>query len=456
LTLIKSISGIRGTLGGNPGKNLTAIDIVECAAGFGEWLKKQNKPERIVIGRDGRVSGNWVNTLVTNTLLSQGIDVVDLGLSTTPTVEMLVPKLNAGAGIIITASHNPQEWNALKFLNYKGEFISADDGQSILDNIDEGLINFSEYKEFGTYTQITDAFEHHITEILDLEYVPENQIKKAKFKVVVDCINSTGAISIPPLLQALGVEYMLINEEINGVFAHNPEPLPKNLTKLAEAVVNFNADFGIAVDPDVDRLALVCEDGSFFGEEYTLVAVADYLLNHKKGSTVSNLSSSRALSDITKNYGCDYFAASVGEVNVVKEMKLRNAVIGGEGNGGIIYPGLHYGRDALVGIAFVLALLSERKMSLGEIRKSYPNYIIIKDKIPLSEDLNLETIFKLLTDKFSSEKLNHSDGLKIDFQQGWVHMRKSNTEPIVRIYAEAKTREEAEDIIKKISTEIPV
>ena len=452
MTLIKSISGIRGTIGGTVNEGLTPIDTVKFASAYGTWLKNKNPNKRlkVVIGRDARPSGQMVSDLVCSSLIGLGIDVVNLGLSTTPTVEIAVPLENADGGIILTASHNPKQWNALKFLNHKGEFISKSDGEELLSYIESGKLEYESVDKLGQYSTKEGSISAHIDAILALDTVDSDLVHSKKMKVVVDCINSTGAISIPPLLDALGVDYVLLNAEITGDFAHNPEPLPANLVDLCSAVVSEKADFGIAVDPDVDRLALVSDDGSLFGEEYTLVAVADYLLSKKAGNTVSNLSSTRALSDITKKYGGDYFASAVGEVNVVEMMKAKNAVIGGEGNGGIIYPGLHYGRDALVGIAFILSLLAERSMSLSELRASYPDYYISKNKIDLDASLDLDSIFKALRDKFSNESLNEIDGLKIDFEEGWVHLRKSNTEPIIRVYSESKSEEKSKDLAMQV------
>lgn len=450
MTLIKSISGIRGTIGGKPGENLTPIDIVECTTAFGLWILKNHSNPKVVIGRDGRISGAMVSSIVSQTLISLGIDVVDLGYSTTPTVEMAVVFESAAAGIVLTASHNPKQWNALKFLNHKGEFISKADGEELLSYIEAGKLEYKEVDHLGSYTTKDGSIEEHIQAILDLETVNADLIRSKNLKVVVDCINSTGSISIPPLLEALGVDYVLLNEEITGDFAHNPEPLPAHLVDLCDTVVKEKADFGIAVDPDVDRLALVSDDGTLFGEEYTLVAVADYLLSKKAGNTVSNLSSTRALSDITTKYGGSYYASAVGEVNVVEMMKANDAVIGGEGNGGVIYPGLHYGRDALVGIAFVLSLIAERSTTLSALKASYPDYYISKNKIQLDDSINLDEIFKTLREKFKDERLNDIDGLKIDFEEGWVHLRKSNTEPIIRVYSESKSEEKSKDLAMQV------
>lgn len=450
LTLIKSISGIRGTIGGKKGENLTPMDVVECTAGLGVWLKRRKAAQKIVVGRDGRISGAIVSQLAINTLLAMGIDVIDLGYSTTPTVEMMVPYLNAGAGIIFTASHNPKQWNALKFLNQYGEFISAADGQEIIDIINEGEITFSDVDHLGQYSQNKNGIEYHIQKVLNFKHVNADAIKHAGFRVVVDCINSTGSISIPPLLDALGVQYTLLNTDNYGDFAHNPEPLPHHLTQLSETVINTNAHLGISIDPDVDRLAFVNEDGSMFGEEYTLVAVADYILSREKGNAVSNLSSTRALADVTAKHGGEYHASAVGEVNVVNTMKSCHAVIGGEGNGGIIIPALHYGRDALAGIAVFLSLLAERNSTMSELKSGYPKYEIIKDKIDLTPDVNIDEIIARLKSAFGSEKLNDVDGLKIDFAEGWVHLRKSNTEPIIRIYCEAPDIDTAKSLIQKV------
>lgn len=452
MTLIKSISGIRGTIGGKKGNNLTPIDIVESVAGFGTWLKRKGLPEKIVVGRDGRISGQIVSNLAINTLLAMGIDVINLDYSTTPTVEMAVPLHNAGAGIIFTASHNPKQWNALKFLNNKGEFISETDGHEILEIIKMGDISYSETDNLGSYSEDNNAFNYHIGEILKYKYVNVEAIKAAKFNVVADCINSTGALMLPLLFDRLDVEYTLINDRNFGNFEHNPEPLPAHLTELSTKVVEMNADLGISVDPDVDRLAFVCEDGSMFGEEYTLVAVADYILSKESGNSVSNLSSSRALADVTHKHGGSYYASAVGEVNVVNEMKRVNAVIGGEGNGGVIVPGLHYGRDAIAGIVIFLSHLAETQMKMTELKSTYPAYVIIKDKIELTPDFDFSGIVSKIKDKFKSEKLNDIDGIKIDFREGWVHLRKSNTEPIVRIYAESTDEKTATNLINKVKS----
>lgn len=450
MTLIKSISGIRGTIGGKAGDNLTPQDVVECTAALAVWIKEQNAPPRVVVGRDGRLSGHIVSAIAINTLLAMGIDVIDLDLSTTPTVEIMVPETGAGAGIIFTASHNPGQWNALKFLNRKGEFISESDGQRIIDIIADGNITYQTVEKLGSYSTRDDAYDIHIKSILAYRHLNLPAVKNAGFKVVVDCINSTGAHAVPKLLDALGVNYILLNDKDFGHFAHNPEPLPAHLKQLSEETVASGAHLGISVDPDVDRLAFINEDGSMFGEEYTLVAVADYILSRETGNAVSNLSSTRALSDVAHRHGGQYSASAVGEVNVVNEMKRTNALIGGEGNGGVIIPDLHYGRDALAGIAVFLSLLAERQTSMTTLKASYPAYTIIKDKMDLTEDLDLDTIFKRIRTEFSNERINDIDGLKIDFAEGWVHMRKSNTEPIVRIYAEAQDEAVAKLLINKV------
>ena len=453
MALIKSISGIRGTIGGEKGNNLTPVDIVESVAGFGAWILKHHAKASVVVGRDGRISGPMVSQLAIQTLIGMGIDVINLGLSTTPTVEMYVTIANAQAGIIFTASHNPKEWNALKFLNEKGEFISAADGENILEMIRKGELDFVSVDQLGSVIQAHDAYDFHIQAILAHRLVDVAAITASQFHVVVDCINSTGALALPPLLEALGVKYTLINDAVTGDFAHNPEPLPAHLVQLSEAVKNSGAHMGISVDPDVDRLAFVCEDGSMFGEEGTLVAIADYILSKEKGNTVSNLSSTRALADVTRKHGGEYFAAAVGEVNVVTMMKSHNAIIGGEGNGGVIVPDLHYGRDAMIGIALFLSYVSQQKQNLTALRDALPQYTIIKDKLDVA-GLDLDAIFDRLKKSFASEKLNDIDGLKIDFEEGWVHFRKSNTEPIVRIYAEANTSAAAQALIDKVKAHI--
>ncbi len=460
MALIKSISGIRGTIGGVYGSNLTPQDIVECTAAFGTWIltKKNSKKAKVIIGRDARISGAMVSALVSNTLISLGIDVVDLGLSTTPTVEIAVPDENADAGIILTASHNPKEWNALKLLNAKGEFISAQDGSEVLEMIESGAIRYADVDELGKYSQDNTYIQKHIDKILALPLVNKAAVVAKKFRVVVDPVNSTGAISIVPLLEQMGCIVTLINGEVNGLFAHNPEPLPQNLNQLAREVLNKNAHLGIAVDPDVDRLAFVCDDGECFGEEYTLVAVADFVLQFTPGNTVSNLSSTSALKVVTEKYKQSYAAAAVGEVNVVTKMKETNAIIGGEGNGGVIYPTLHYGRDAMVGVALMLSSLAQFNKPLSFMRKKYPEFNIVKQKIDLPKGVNVDDLLNSLDDKYALMKSctrNRIDGLKIDFSDGnWIHMRKSNTEPIIRIYAESTSEVIADNLIEKINRDI--
>lgn len=452
MSLIISISGIRGTIGGKQGDNLTPIEIINFSAAYSKWLYNQHTNIRlkVVIGRDARISGDIVLQLVVSTLRACGVDIVDIGLATTPTVEMAVPLFKAHGGIIITASHNPANWNALKLLNNKGEFISASEGEYLLQIIEAKDFIFAEVKELGGY-KYCDFTEQHIQSILKLPLVKISTIKEKKYKVAVDTINSVGAIAIPKLLDALGVEYVLLNSTMDGNFAHNPEPLEKNLFAIIDYVKKHPVDIGIVVDPDVDRLAFIDEHGVMFGEEYSLVAIADYVLKHNKGATVSNLSSSRALRDVTHNYNQDYFAAAVGEVNVVNVMKETNAVIGGEGNGGIIYPPLHYGRDALVGIALFLSHLSELGISVSQLKKQYPNYEMIKSKIELNPTIDVDSILNKIVSTFSSNDISTTDGVKIDFAEGWVHLRKSNTEPIIRVYAEAKDIAAAENIIRKIT-----
>ena len=454
MALIKSISGIRGTIGGRAGENFTPQDIVECSAAFGYWLKQNGATPKVVIGRDGRITGSLVNQLVVQTLISLGFDVVDLGYSTTPTVEMAVPAEQAGAGIIITASHNPREWNALKFLNHKGEFISKKDGETLLQLLKDGQIDYSLVDDLGTYIQKDGYLEQHIDAILNHPMVDADAIRQKQFKIAVDCINSTGVIAVPMLLEKLNCSVTIINGALTGDFAHNPEPLPKNLLELSQTIKDHTLDLGIAVDPDVDRLALICEDGEAFGEEYTLVAVADHVLSQTKGDTVSNLSSSRALRDITEKHGGTYHASAVGEVNVVEKMKAVNAVIGGEGNGGVIVPDLHYGRDALAGIAFILTHLAKTGKSLGQLKQEYPSYAMVKDKIALTPEIDLVGILNQLEAKYQHENFNRIDGLKIDFPDRWVHMRKSNTEPIIRIYAEAPSLSDAQALVNMIRSDV--
>ena len=457
MTLIKSISGIRGTIGGNPGNGLTPVDAVKFAAAYGTWLKSasQKNKTKVIIGRDARISGEMISNLVCHTLSGLGIDVIDLGLSTTPTVEVAVPIENADGGIILTASHNPKQWNALKLLNNKGEFISGDDGKEILDIASEERFIFSEVDDLGTIRVDNSYLNKHIELIVNLPLVDLEAIKNAKFSVVVDAVNSTGGIFIPELLKALGVDYVKeLYCDVTGDFPHNPEPLPEHLKDLSELVVKENADLGICVDPDVDRLALVCEDGSMFGEEYTLVAVSDYVLKHTPGPTVSNLSSTRALRDVTESYGQNYTASAVGEVNVVNAMKKTNAVIGGEGNGGIIYPELHYGRDALVGIALILSHLAHQKCKTSELRDSYPGYCISKNKIQLTAEINVDQILSKMAEKYSHEEIDTTDGVKIYIGKEWVHLRKSNTEPIIRIYSESKNEIKSTQLANRIISEI--
>ena len=455
MALIKSISGIRGTIGGKTNDNLTPLDVVKFSAAYGTWLMQQSDNHKIIIGRDGRISGEMVSSLVANTLMGLGLDVVDLGLSTTPTVEMAVKFENAAGGIILTASHNPKEWNALKLLNNKGEFISSDEGKFILDAAAAEDFNFAPVDKLGTYTKDETALQKHIDAVVNYSLVDIAAIKKANFKIVVDAVNSTGAIAVPALLKALGVkDIVVINEEVNGKFAHNPEPLPEHLTQLSSEVVKENAHLGIAVDPDVDRLCFVCEDGSMFGEEYTLVAVADYVLSKKSGNTVSNMSSTRALKDVTVKHGGEYFASAVGEVNVVNKMKAVKAVIGGEGNGGIIVPDLHYGRDALIGIALFLTHLANTQKTIKQLRNTYPDYFMSKNKIALENGTDVKEIFEKIKDKYKNQPINTEDGLKIEFDTDWVHLRTSNTEPIIRIYAESNFATTSENIARKLMQDI--
>jgi phosphomannomutase len=466
LALIKSISGIRGTIGGRSGENLTPMDIVKFTAAYGSWLIKnsiqKNRKLSVVIGRDARVSGEMVQNLVAGTLKGLGIDVVYAGLATTPTIELAVTELKNDGGIIITASHNPKQWNALKLLNSKGEFISAMDGEEVLKIAAEESFVFTEVSKLGKYTTDGSLLAKHIDKILALSLVDIKAIKSKNFKIVIDCVNSVGGVAVPALLRALGVEEVIeLYCEPNGQFSHNPEPLPEHLGDLSKEVKKKNAHLGIAVDPDVDRLALVCEDGDFFGEEYTLVAVADYILKNlskserdKKGNTVSNLSSTRALRDITEKAGGKYFASPVGEVNVVESMKANNAIIGGEGNGGIIYPELHYGRDALVGIALFLSHLAKFGKSTSMLRSTYPNYFISKNKIELTPEMDVDHILDEIKNKYRKQPINIIDGVKIEFDKEWVHLRKSNTEPIIRIYAESQSQTTAENLAEKIIFDI--
>jgi phosphomannomutase len=457
MPLIKSISGLRGTIGGKPATSLSPVDIVKFSAAYAAWLKQQNQKQNftVVVGRDGRISGLYVQQLVMSTLIASGVNVINLDLSTTPTVEMAVIFNNADGGIIITASHNGAEWNALKLLNNKGEFLSAADGELLLEIADKENFSFVTVDKLGITTNDVTALEKHIEAILQLPLVDMVAIKKRKFKIVVDCINSTGALAVPALLKALGVkDIILLNEEINGKFAHNPEPLPQNLTGISNEVKKQQAHLGIAVDPDVDRLCFICEDGSLFGEEYTLVAVADFVLSKTKGNTVSNLSSTRALKDVTIKHGGEYFPSAVGEVNVVAKMKAVDAVIGGEGNGGIIFPQLHYGRDALVGIALFLTQLAQNAKSVLQLRKTYPDYFISKNKIELDNGIDVKKVFAHLQGKYKNHPLNTEDGLKIEFDNDWVHLRTSNTEPIIRIYAESNFETTADNIARRLMADI--
>ncbi len=456
MTLIKSISGIRGTIGGQVGKNLTPVDAVKFASAYGTWLKSYRPKEnyKIVIGRDARPSGKMIQELVINSLLGLGIDVICLELSTTPTVEMAVAMEHADGGIIITASHNPVQWNALKLLNEKGEFLNAKEGAKILDIAEADDFEFAEVQNIGKRSNHNSYIDLHIDEILALDDVLVEDIKKEKFKVVLDAVNSTGGISIVPLLEKLDVEVVKLYCEPNGDFPHNPEPLKKHLTDLSDAVIKNKADFGIAVDPDVDRLAFMDENGEMFGEEYTLVSVADYLLSRRKGNTVSNLSSSRALRDVTEKHGGNYKASAVGEVNVVKAMKDNNAIIGGEGNGGIIYPDLHYGRDSLVGLALFLSLLTQKQMSVSALRKTYPDYYMAKEKIQLTPEINVDSLLEKVEEYYKNENVTTIDGVKIDFEESWVHLRKSNTEPIIRVYTEAKSQEKADNLAREMMQKI--
>ena len=456
MTLIKSISGIRGTIGGKPGDNLTPIDAVKFAAAYGVWLKEYSKKEKltVVIGRDARISGEMIQNLVVSTLVGLGIDVIDLNLSTTPTVEIAVPMEKADGGIILTASHNPKQWNALKLLNEKGEFLDAAQGAKILEIAEKEAFNFSEVDHLGTITKNDSYIDIHIDEVLELSLVDADVIRAAKFKVVVDGVNSTGGIAIPKLLKELGVEVVELYCDPTGHFPHNPEPLKEHLGDICELVVKEKADFGIVVDPDVDRLAFITDEGEMFGEEYTLVACADYVLGKTKGNTVSNLSSSRALRDISERHGGTYEAAAVGEVNVVTKMKANKAIIGGEGNGGIIYPESHYGRDSLVGTALFLMLMAERGGTVSELRASYPSYFMSKKKIELTPGLDVDGILVAMAEKYKKEEISTIDGVKIDFPENWVHLRKSNTEPIIRIYTEAKSQTEADGLADRIIAEI--
>lgn len=457
MALIKSVSGIRGTIGGKVSENLTPLDIVKFTAAFGTWLKSKKDPARVVVGRDARISGEMLNRLVCSTLQALSIDVIDLGLSTTPTVEIAVTSEEASGGIILTASHNPMQWNALKLLNHNGEFLSASDGEDVLKLAEEQPFDFAPVTKLGKIEYREDYFRKHIDMIMDLPLVDAHAIRNRNFRIVVDAVNSTGGIIVPMLLEELGVSVTKIHCEPTGYFPHNPEPLPEHLTDISREIQKGKYDLGIAVDPDVDRLALICEDGTPFGEEYTLVAVADYVLRNETGSrrnTVSNLSSTRALRDITEKHGGRYFASAVGEVHVVTAMKENDAVIGGEGNGGVIYPDLHYGRDALVGIALFLSHLANAGMSVSRLRAGYPNYIISKNKIELTPEINMDEVLEGVKAKYNKQPINTTDGVRIEFDREWVHLRKSNTEPIIRIYAEADLEAKAETLARKIITDI--
>jgi phosphomannomutase len=456
MALIKSISGIRGTIGGRVGDGLTPVDTVKFVAAYATFIKKttQSKSPKIVLGRDARISGNMVHRLVSATLMGMGFDVVDIGLATTPTTEIAVPKEQASGGIILTASHNPKQWNALKLLDANGEFLSGKAGAEILKIAEAEDFVFAEVDDLGNVTE-KDYLEAHIQDVLDLDLVDVEAIRKANFKVAIDCVNSVGGLVIPQLLKALGVkEVVEVHCEPHGNFSHNPEPLPENLTDLIDSVKEQKADVGFAVDPDVDRLAIISEDGTPFGEEYTLVAIADYILTHTLGNTVSNLSSTRALRDVTEKHGATYTAAAVGEVNVVTKMKETNAVIGGEGNGGVIYPASHYGRDALVGIALFLTQLAKSEMKVSELRAIYPSYFMSKQKIDLTPEINIDELLLAIKEKYKEEDVIDIDGVKIEFKDRWVHLRKSNTEPIIRIYTEAPSAEQAAELGKQIISEI--
>ena len=456
MSLIKSISGIRGTIGGKAGEGLTPIDTVKFTAAYAAYIKKTNHKDlpKIVVGRDARISGDMVHKLVTGTLMGMGFDVIDIGLATTPTTEIAVTKENASGGIVITASHNPKQWNALKLLDSNGEFLDAKAGEEILALAEADDFSFAEVDNLGVVT-VKDYLEAHIQDVLALELVDVEAIKKANFSVAIDCVNSVGGIAVPPLLKALGVKKVIeLHCEPHGHFAHNPEPLPENLTELTSLMQTKKADVGFSVDPDVDRLAIFCEDGEPFGEEYTLVAIADYVLSHTPGNTVSNLSSTRALRDVTEKYGEKYKASAVGEVNVVAKMKETNAVIGGEGNGGVIYPAAHYGRDALVGIALFLTHLAKSGKSVSALRASYPSYYMSKQKVDLTPETNIDEILLSIKENYKNEDINEIDGVKIEFKDRWVHLRKSNTEPIIRIYSEAPSIEEAAQLGKEVINQI--
>ena len=457
MTLIKSISGIRGTIGGAVGDGLSPIDVVKFTSAYATWLKTyRNKTHcKVVVGRDARISGEMVNHLVIGTLLGCGCDVTNIGLASTPTTELAVDIEQADGGIILTASHNPKQWNALKLLNERGEFLNKEEGEALLEIAERGEFSYAEVDKVGSLVEKSDFTKRHIESVLKLDLVDVEAIRKANFKVACDCVNSVGGIAIPELLAALGVEQVeKLYCEPNGHFPHNPEPLPEHLEDISNLIKDKKADVGFVVDPDVDRLAIICENGEMFGEEYTLVSIADYVLQHTKGNTVSNLSSTRALSDVTTKYGCEYNASAVGEVNVVAKMKATNAVIGGEGNGGVIYPASHYGRDALVGIALFLTHLAKSGKNVSELRASYPNYFISKNKIQLTPNIDVDGVLCVIKGCYKQFKINDVDGVKIDFPQGWVHLRKSNTEPIIRIYSEAPTREQADKFAHAIMDEI--
>jgi phosphomannomutase len=457
MTLIKSISGIRGTIGGSVGDGLNPLDIVRFTAAYATQIKASKKTDsmKIVVGRDARISGEMVNQLVIGTLLGMGFDVVNIGLASTPTTELAVTMEKAAGGIILTASHNPKQWNALKLLNEKGEFLNAAEGENVLKIAVEESFDFSQVDDLGKLSEDFSYTEKHIESVLSLDLVDVEAIKSANFSVAIDCVNSVGGIAIPALLNALGITKIeKLFCEPNGQFPHNPEPLPEHLTAISDLMKSGKADVGFVVDPDVDRLAIICEDGSMFGEEYTLVSIADYVLQNTPGNTVSNLSSTRALRDVTNKYGCKYTAAAVGEVNVVTTMKATNAIIGGEGNGGVIYPASHYGRDALVGIALFLTQLANSKLKVSELRKTFPEYYISKNKIQLTPSIDVDAILKAVKNSYKQYEVNDIDGVKIDFPTGWVHLRKSNTEPIIRIYSESGTPEQAEGFAKAIIDEI--
>lgn len=457
MSLIKSISGIRGTIGGKTTDNLTPIDIVAFASAYGSWLKDnvKNGTNKVVVGRDARLSGDMVSNLVMQTLVGLGFKVVNIGLATTPTTEIAVTEEKADGGVIITASHNPKQWNALKLLNNKGEFLNAQEGNDVLARAEKCNFEFADIDNIGSIINNDTYNRIHIEKVLNLPLVDVEAIKKANFTVAIDCVNSVGGLILPELLEKLGVKNVLqLNCEATGHFAHTPEPIPENLVDTAKAIKENNVNVGFVVDPDVDRLAIINEDGTMFGEEYTLVSVADYILQHTPGNTVSNLSSTRALSDVTKKYGKEYNAAAVGEVNVVTKMKATNAVIGGEGNGGVIYPEIHYGRDALVGIALFLSLLAKSGKKCSDLRKTFPEYVISKNKIQLTPDTNVDAILARIADMYKNEKVNTIDGVKIDFADGWVHLRKSNTEPIIRIYAESSSLDKANAFAQQIMNNI--